>query len=85
MNAMTRETVMVVVDSGDQQPTDHRVSFSDLKKTKSADELTSLSESIEHVVSQTPLETAVVVTPKGVCQGSLHHIPLYNENIDEYH
>jgi hypothetical protein len=68
-------------------------SLSNVKQNKSADEsdLSNdhdkiLCKSLEHVSSKTATGILVLVARKDAAyQGSLHHIPLYNENIDESH
>ncbi len=80
---------MVPSDQEESSDDKRRVSFSDLNKND-VDIYTptdkALSKSFERVSQTDPTETPVVVSRKdAVYQGSLHNIPLYNEDTDEYH
>lgn len=85
VNTITRESTAVVPGE-----TERRVSLSDLNK-KDIDIYTptdkAISKSIERVAQEDDItETPVVVSRKdAVYQGSLHNIPLFNEDAEEYH
>ncbi len=91
VNVTSRESTAVV--PGDQERVSddkRRVSLSDLNKKDDAiytptDE--AVSSSVEHIshAADTPERPVVISRKDSLYQGSLHNIPLYNEDTDEYH
>jgi hypothetical protein len=90
INTISRESTAVVPGDQERLSDDkRRLSLSDLNK-KDVDIYTPtakvLSKSIERISQADTTDVPVVVSRKdAVYQGSLHNIPLYNEDTDEYH
>ena len=80
-----RESTAVVPDEQQRLSDEKRViSLSDLNE-KNSDNDKIVSRSIERLSqSSTPKSSVVVSRKDAVYQGSLHNIPLYNEDSDEY-